>query len=195
MLNTRVSHDMHRAYELTRAWKGHIKTHTVYCWTYDEKAVKWIHTKSCLKIFLETSTSHMDKGLKITITITIIKIIIHTCILKREILGIRDWWIVSRDKCWYYGNDDIVYSSLLAHLKFLYKIIRNSHKILHLKFSHISEKAVNENLTYKLQLLIIAWKEYSYFLHQYSFLNYFYSSSNISERTIFSHNFLTVAVY
>jgi len=29
----------------------------------------------------------MEKGLKITITTTIIKIIIHTCILKREIWG------------------------------------------------------------------------------------------------------------
>lgn len=101
MLNTKVSYDMHRTYELTRAWKGHVKTHIAYCWTCDEKVVKWIHTKSCLAIFLETSTSHMEKGLKIriTITITIIKIIIHMCILKREILGIRDGWIVSRDKC------------------------------------------------------------------------------------------------
>ena len=91
---------------------------------------------------MDASTSHVKKGLK-----KIIKIIIHTCILKKELLGIRDGLIVSGDKCWYYGNDDIVYSNLLPHLQFLYKIIKNFTQLLHLKFSHLSENAVNENVT------------------------------------------------
>jgi hypothetical protein len=37
---------------------------------------------------LGTSNSHKEKGLKITVTITIRKIIKHTFILKREVLRI-----------------------------------------------------------------------------------------------------------
>jgi hypothetical protein len=40
----------------------------------------------------------MEMGPKIKITVAV-TIIINACILKREILWIRDGWIISPDKC------------------------------------------------------------------------------------------------